>query len=83
MATAGELDKAISVAAAPPDTTMVIVDLTDVTFCDSSGIAVLVRAQTEAAQHGTVVKIANPHPAVRRVLEVTCVLDALTNPPPP
>jgi two-component system chemotaxis response regulator CheB len=82
MATTDELAKAISHAAAPLDTTRVIVDLANVTFCDSTGIAVLVRAQAEAAEHHTVVQIANPQRAVRRVLEVTCVLDALTNPPP-
>jgi anti-anti-sigma factor len=61
----------------------VIVDIANVTFCDSTGIGALVRAQAEAAEHGTVMQIANPNPAVRRVLEVTGVLDALANPPTP
>ena len=53
-----------------------IVDATDVTFLDSSGLRVLVRAsKTVEAQGGTVV-LDGMSPAVQRILEVTGLLEA-------
>ncbi len=78
MATADELQEAISDAVTRADTATVVVDLTDVSFCDSIGIGILVRAHVEAAQHGTVVQISNPQRQIRRVLEITGVLDFLS-----
>jgi anti-sigma B factor antagonist len=81
MATAGDLENAINDAAARTEIATVVVDLADVTFCDSGGIAALVRTHADAATRGTVMKVTNPRGNVRLVMEITCVLDALTNPP--
>lgn len=83
MATAGDLENTIREATTPLDVTTVIVDLADVTFCDSSGIGALVRAQMDAARRGTAVQIADPRGCVLHVLQVTGVLDTLTNPRTP
>jgi anti-sigma B factor antagonist len=80
MATAGDLENAINDAAARVEIATVVVDLADVAFCDSAGIAALVRTHADAASHGTVMKVTNPSRNVRLVMEITCVLDALTNP---
>ncbi len=49
----------------------VIVDLSDLTFLDSSGITALVMARNRMAEEGNELVLARPHPIVRRVLEVT------------
>jgi len=48
----------------------IMIDLAAVTFMDSTGLGVLVQACTRAGDHGRVVVI-NPHPIVRRILEIT------------
>lgn len=78
MASVDELQAAISDAVTRVDTSTVVIDLTDVSFCDSIGIGTLVRAHVEAAQHGTVVQISNPQRQIRRVFEITGVLDILS-----
>ncbi len=78
MATAEQLQEAIGDAVTRSHTVTVVIDLTDVTFCDSVGIGTLVRAHVEAARHGTVVRISNPQRQIRRVLEITGVLDILS-----
>jgi anti-anti-sigma factor len=78
MATADQLQVAIGEAVARAHTATVVIDLTDVTFCDSVGIGTLVRAHVEAARQGTVVRISNPQRQIRRVLEITGVLDLLS-----
>jgi anti-anti-sigma factor len=48
----------------------VVVDLSDLTFIDSSGISVLVgAARAAAAEHGTLV-VAAPRPHVQRVFDI-------------
>ena len=54
----------------------VVVDLSDVSFCDSTGIAVLLHARQQLAAAGRKLLIARPSPSVTRVLEVAGV-DAL------
>ena len=78
MATVDQLQGAIGDAVTRADTATVVIDLTDVTFCDSIGIGTLVRAHVEAARQGTVVRISNPQRQIRRVLEITGVLDILS-----
>ena len=55
-----------------------VIDATDLRFCDSSGIHALVRARDTAHRHGTAFVVANPSGAARRVLEITGLLDRLT-----
>ena len=54
------------------------VDLAGVTFLDCSGLTVLVVLGQAAARTGCCLRITNPQPIVRRVLELTGVLGVLT-----
>ena len=49
----------------------VVVDLTEVTFMDSSGLHVLVETQRRLSEFGGKVVLRRPRPAVGRLLEVT------------
>ena len=53
------------------------VDLADVTFLDSTGIAVLVAANKRASERATEFTIRNAAPNVRRVFEITGLDDLL------
>jgi stage II sporulation protein AA (anti-sigma F factor antagonist) len=48
-----------------------VVDLSGVTFIDSAGIAVLVKAHMEAEQRGERLALANPSRSTQRILELT------------
>lgn len=61
----------------PADQT-VTVDLAAVTFIDSSGLRVLVRAEKRQAAGGGGLTIANPSAPVRRLLEITGLASELT-----
>ena len=54
------------------------VDLAGVTFLDCSGLTVLVALAQAAARTGCRLRITNPQPIVRRVLDLTGLLDVLT-----
>ena len=54
------------------------VDLAGVTFMDCSGLTVLVALGQTAARTGCRLWITNPQPIVRRVLDLTGLLDVLT-----
>jgi anti-anti-sigma factor len=54
------------------------VDLAGVTFLDCGGLAVLVVLGQAAARNGCRLRITNPQPFVRRVLDLTGLLDVLT-----
>jgi anti-anti-sigma factor len=54
------------------------VDLAEVTFLDCGGLAVLVVLGQSAARTGCRLRITNPQPVVRRVLDLTGLLDVLT-----
>jgi anti-anti-sigma factor len=81
----GEIDMAVAdrfaeaiTAALTNGSPRVIVDLTDVTFMDSSGISALLRANKVAAEHRRSLTVENPAPMVHRVLEICGVLDLLS-----
>jgi anti-sigma B factor antagonist/stage II sporulation protein AA (anti-sigma F factor antagonist) len=57
---------------------VVVVDLAGVGFLDSTGIATLVQARNQFTANGGTLSVVNPQPLVRRVLEITGVLAALT-----
>jgi anti-anti-sigma factor len=62
------------------------VDLAGVTFMDCTGLGVLVAVRRAAARTGCQLRVTNPQPIVRRVLEVTGLLGVLTtqiDQPPP
>jgi anti-anti-sigma factor len=72
---AGELDMAtapqLAFVLARCDDKEVCVDLAEVTFLDSSGLAVLSRAHRRAAQREGEFTVQNAAPNVRKIFEVT------------
>ena len=74
------LETAIVEAVTTAGVSGVVVDLAEVTFCDSSGIAVFDRAYFLAERHGVNFELVEVQPAVRRILEITGVWDNLTGP---
>ncbi|BCJ50870.1 anti-sigma factor antagonist [Actinoplanes sp. NBRC 14428] len=82
---AGELDLATAepllahvrtALAQRPDA--LVVDLREVTFCDSSGIGALLDAYALATAAGTAFRIDGPRPVIRRSMQITGVLGLLT-----
>jgi len=67
MANADQVGQQLGSAFAPGVRT-VIVDMTATTFCDSSGISVLVRARKQAAANRTQLRLVVPSTAVVRTL---------------
>jgi anti-anti-sigma factor len=51
----------------------VVFDLTRLTFMDSAGVRILVRARRQAAEHRLSIALAGPTPSVARILELTGV----------
>jgi anti-sigma B factor antagonist len=64
------LHAALADAAAASTGPRVVVDLSGVTFCDASGLALLVDARRRTGPGGTVV-LAGPRPQLLRLLRVT------------
>jgi anti-sigma B factor antagonist len=54
-----------------------LLDLTHVTFCDSSGIACLIHIQKAAVEAGVQLQLRNVHGLVRRVLDLAGVSEIL------
>lgn len=80
----GELDLASrdsiepAVLAAIPTVSKVILDLGDLTYCDSIGIAMFIAAHEKAKAEGTTLVLGNLPPCVRRVFEISGI-DAVLN----
>ncbi len=53
------------------DSDRVVVDLSEVEFCDSTGMNVLLAAMKRLRERGGSLELAAPRPAVRRILQVT------------
>lgn len=49
----------------------VIIDLSGVSFCDATGLALLVGARRRARLHGLILTLAAPRPHVSRLLHIT------------
>ena len=56
------------------EATALVVDLSGLTFIDSSGISELLRISEVAGQRGQRFELREPSPTVRRVLEITGLL---------
>jgi anti-anti-sigma factor len=56
------------------------VDLARCTFLDCTGISALVSVRNAAVQTGRQMRVTHPQPLVRRVLDLTGLLDVLTAP---
>ena len=59
------------------------IDLAEVTFLDCAGIGALVAVNNAAAHAGCQVRVCHPQPIVRRVLELTGLLDVFAVEPQP
>ena len=54
------------------------VDMSQVDFCDSTGLCVLITARQRVHDTGRRLRIINPSPAVTRLFELAGVTDFLT-----
>lgn len=63
-----QLLEAVTRDGGPAETT---VDLSGLTFCDSAGLNVLLRARLQAVESGHVLRLAAPNHQMLRLLEVT------------
>ena len=74
-ALSGELDVSSSRGLAEqlqgPPGSLVVVDLAELTFMDSSGLGAIHSARRLAHKNGGTLVVARPQPAVHRVLELT------------
>lgn len=52
----------------------IVLDASELSFIDSSGVSELLRIRDTAVEHGGSFTIVSPTPAVRRVLEITGLL---------
>jgi anti-sigma B factor antagonist len=69
IATAPAISEQVA-AALVPGVHAVIADMTATTFCDSTGISALMRAQKQTAAHGAELRLLLPCPTVLRVLKI-------------
>jgi anti-sigma B factor antagonist len=77
MATAPEVSKAIDYNHG--DAARVVVDLSEVTFLDSSALNAFVQSQQDLAQHDVAFRIVSPSDhAVRNVFEITRLTEPLS-----
>ena len=76
-ATRPELWRCIEAAAAGSD--QLVLDLTDVTFMDSSGIGVIARAHQPQGDPPLTIVLRNPRRSVMRLLEITAFDEFVTS----
>jgi anti-anti-sigma factor len=54
-----------------PETKQLVVDLSEVEFCDSSGLSALLIAERKMREHGGVVKLAGLHKKVLTLIKIS------------
>jgi anti-sigma B factor antagonist len=69
--TAPRLQSELAAALASGDPARLVVDMSAVEFCDSTGMNVLLAAHRRASEQGGSLELAGPRPAVRKILQVT------------
>jgi anti-sigma B factor antagonist len=69
--TVPKLQRELATVLATGDPVRLIVDLSGVDFCDSTGVNVLLAAHRQAREKGGDLELAAPRPAVRKILQVT------------
>ena len=72
-----------AVIASSPSGTRVIVDMSGVEFCDSTGMNVLLSCLRQARERGGELELAAPRPAVKKILQVTGLDSVFTIGPDP
>ena len=80
LATVGQLDQDIAAAVDADQTTSIVVDLGEVAFLDSSGIASLLKGRRLADELGKPYRVTGATGIVREVLDLTGVWAHLSNP---
>ena len=76
MATAPQLQACITELLASGQGRLVF-DLSSLSFCDSTGLSIFVRAKNNCDDLGGVVRLAAPQRGVRRILEVSGLVEVL------
>jgi anti-sigma B factor antagonist len=69
--TVPRLERELTSVLAGGDPVRLVVDLSGVDFCDSTGVNVLLAAHRQAREKGGDLELAAPRPAVRKILQVT------------
>lgn len=69
--TVPRLQRELAKVLAAGDEVRLIVDLSGVDFCDSTGVNVLLAAHRQLREAGGNLELAAPRPAVRKILQVT------------
>jgi anti-sigma B factor antagonist len=69
--TAPRLQSQLAAALNTEHAVRLVVDMSGVDFCDSTGMNVLLGAQRMAREHGGDLELSAPRPAVRKILQVT------------
>jgi len=69
--TVPRLQRALASVLAANDPVRLVVDMSGVDFCDSTGVNVLLAAHRQAREAGGDLELAAPRPAVRKILQVT------------
>ena len=69
--TAPRLHTELVTALADGGPVRIVVDMSKVEFCDSTGMNVLLAAHRRAREGGGDLELAGPRPAIRKVLQVT------------
>ncbi|MEV3924895.1 STAS domain-containing protein [Actinomadura coerulea] len=90
LALRGDLDMASApalgehlLAALPPGPRLLILDLSEVSFCDAAGLTMLIGVQRRAAGLGITLHLSAPRPQVAKLLRITGLDRGLNNPPCP
>ena len=76
--TAPRLQSELVAAMRSADSTQVVVDMSGVEFCDSTGMNVLLAAHRQACERGGDLALAAPRAPVRKILEVTGLASIFT-----
>lgn len=71
LGTAPSLEEAVTTAVETAGARAVRIDLTDVSFMDSTGLRVLLSGRQAAEQRGIAFSVANPRPHLLKVMRVT------------
>lgn len=69
--TVPRLQRELASVLATSEPVRLVVDLSGVDFCDSTGVNVLLAAHRQAREKGGDLELAAPRPAVRKILQVT------------
>ena len=73
MASIHPVERALQTLLDRPGVVEIVVDLAEVPFLDSTGVATLLRGAAEAVGRCASLRVANPRPLVARVLRITAV----------